>query len=247
MATIKPVRRLPLQGTKNTRDIGGYPCAKGTVQWGVFVRSDNPGFLTAKDVEYLRDYGVADVVDLRREEEASNHPSVLVGAEGFTVHPISVSHEHHFNNIEGDVPGSMSGLYIAILEESKAEVAQVMRVFANAPGAVLFHCAVGKDRTGIMAMLLLDLAGVNEADIVADYAVTEIYMREIYEAQREVFLTQEVPDYVLRSRPASMTRVMAHLRDNYGTARGYLQEIGLTAAELERLEARLVLGDTVLA
>lgn len=236
----KPMRRLPLEGTSNTRDIGGYPCADGVVAWKTFVRSDNPGALTPADLDYLRNYGIHKVVDLRRHDEAKQTPSVLASADGFEVHNISIGNVMKFHDFQGDVPGSMAGLYMNILDDSKQEIAQVMQIMASADGGVLFHCAVGKDRTGVIAMLLLSLAEVSDADIVADYSVTEIYMREIYKAQSEVFMTEDIPDYILRSNPASMERVLRHLRETYGNTKDYLKLIGLSQQEIAALKARLL-------
>lgn len=240
MATIHPMRRLPLQGTSNTRDLGGYPCTGGVTRWAAFVRSDNPSRLTDADVRFLENYGICEAIDLRSKEELEFQPSVLCGAENFEVHHISVNNDFHGVNFEGDVPGSMAGLYMMLLDGAPAELVQVMDVCANAKGGVLFHCAVGKDRTGVIAMLLLKLAGVEDADVIADYSITEIYMREIIEAQAKVFRQESIPEYVVRSIPESMARVLKHLKDNYGTAEKYLLKSGMAAAAIARLKQRLV-------
>ena len=234
------LRRLPLAGTDNTRDIGGYPCPGGAVRWGAFVRSDCPEALTEADVDYLRAYGVTDVVDLRREDETKQFPSALAAAPGFALHHISLNNSIHGLDFEGDVPGSMAGLYMLLLDEAQPQIAQVINALANAPGGALFHCAVGKDRTGVIAMLLLKLAGVSDADIIADYAVTDIYMREAYSAQQSVFSQADIPAYILRSRPISMERVLRHLHETYGTAQEYLQKCGLSASALAALGKKLV-------
>ncbi len=240
MKINKPLRRLPLAGTCNTRDLGGYPCEGGSVRFGQFVRSDCPENLTPEDIEYLRAYGVCDVVDLRRADEDVHNPSALRGQAGFTVHGLSVNDTIHGLDFEGDIPGSMSGLYILILDGAQPELLHIMQVMAAAPAGVLFHCAVGKDRTGVVAMLLLKLAGVADADVVADYAVTDIYMNDAYEAQKGVFQA-ELPEYILQSKPVSMQRALRHLREKYGTAAEYLQKIGLSAAEISNLRQKLLL------
>ena len=235
-----PLRRLPLEGAKNTRDLGGYPCLGGSVRWGAFVRSDSPEYLTEADIGYLKTYGVGNVVDLRRADEAQNYPSALAGHADFQVKNIPLSSSFHGVDFEGDVPGSMSGLYIQILDEAQSEVCAVMQAMADAASGVLFHCAVGKDRTGVVAMLLLKLAGVSDADIIADYAVTDIYMKEAYGTQQLVFSRKDIPEFVLQSRPESMERVLRHLRETYGTAREYLLQCGMAQSALTALSKKLV-------
>lgn len=240
MSIPAPTRRLPLAGAKNARDLGGYPCPGGTTRWRAFVRSDNPGALTPEDIAYLQAYGVNASIDLRHPDECLRSPSSLASAPGFVYHPVSVNNEFTDLDFEGDVPGSMSGFYIALMDKAPEAMARVFRLMAEAEGGVLFHCAVGKDRTGLVAMLLLQLAGVGDTDIVADYAVTDIYMKEIFDAQAAAFKNDHVPDYVLRSKPVSMHRTLAHLHQRYRDAAGYFAAIGLTEAEIALLKDRLV-------
>lgn len=233
------IRRLPLEGTKNTRDLGGYPCKGGTTRWHMFLRSDNPSELTANDINYLKAYGVTDAVDLRRDDEAERQPSVLVGQNGFTVHSVPLGTDMENVDFEGANPGTMAGFYTDMLDRSGPGLADAMRIMAAAKGAVIFHCAVGKDRTGVLAMLLLDLAGVEDADIVADYSMTEIYMREIFDAQAAVFRNIEIPEYLLKSLPESMRHTIKHLKENYGTAEDYLLGQGLTQEEINTLKQKI--------
>lgn len=237
METIKPLRRLPLQGTSNTRDLGGYPCAGGVTRWRAFVRSDRPDSLTAEDLAFLKAYGVANAVDLRGDTECQRRPSRLDEAAGFTLLHVPISDQIHDIDYEGDLPGSMSGLYIELLDNVGADIARVFRFFAGATGGCLFNCTVGKDRTGVVAMLLLSLAGVADADIVADYMMTEVYMRSFI---GDHMAEQEIPLYVLRSKPDSMWRALEHLNGTWGGAEKYLLGVGLSADELATIKARLV-------
>lgn len=236
----KALRRLPLHGTSNTRDLGGYPCAGGSTRWGSFLRSDNPHGLTEEDLRRLRAYGVSDALDLRSDDECALRPTPLVAANGFVSHHVPLLDNAHSTNYEGDLPGSMSGLYISLLDLAGAEMAKIFRVFAEAEGGVFFHCAVGKDRTGVASMLLLKLAGVSDADVVADYAVSEIYMREFIDVTLMAHPVREIPRYVLRSVPESMWRVLEHLHDSFGSAESYLRHIGLTNAQLNAVRTKLV-------
>jgi len=94
--------------------------------------------------------------------------------------------------------------------------------------------------TGVVAMLLLQLAGVADADIVADYAVSEIYMREFVDKYSQGVMGAEVPLHVLRSIPDSMWRVLEHLHNTHGGAEAYLRKQGLSAAEIGAIRDRFV-------
>lgn len=238
-----PVRRLPLEGSPNTRDLGGYPCTGGTTRWGSFLRSSNTSKMTAQDLDALRAYGVDTALDLRSEEERSRAPSALEDAPGFEGHHVSLLDQLNSSHFEGDLPGSMSGLYISLLDNSAKDIARVFSILAAAKGGALFHCAAGKDRTGVVAMLLLKLAGVSNADVEADYAATEIYMRPVFTHQLDEIRkagVKNVPEYGFRSIPESMRRAVQHLEENYGTARQYLQKAGVTEAELATLHEKMV-------
>lgn len=237
----KHLRRLPLEGSPNTRELGGYPCVGGgSTRWGVFLRSSSPHGMTPADLQYVSDYGVTTTVDLRSEEERTANPSRLESDERFAGFHVSMSDQIHSVNFEGDMPGTMSGLYINLLDNSRADIARVVRILAEGEEGCLFHCAVGKDRTGVIAMLLLGLAGVADADIVADYVVTEIYIRELMETSLAAMTERDIPTHVLRSIPESMWRVLQHLHETYGSAREYLLGAGLSGERLDGLCAKLV-------
>ena len=136
----------------------------------------------------------------------------------------------------------MAELYIASLDAARPAFGRVFRLLAGqSEGACLFHCTAGKDRTGMVAMLLLGLAGVPDEVIVADYAATENYMAEVSAGirARMTALGVQVPDYTLRADPESMRATLAHLREKFGDAASYLRLCGVPEEELERLRARL--------
>ena len=235
------MRRIPLQGTQNTRDLGGYPCEGGTTRWGVFLRSDSPHELTPADLRTLQQYGVRNTLDLRSPEECQAQPSALAAAGDFSCHQVSLSDQLLTADYEGDTPGSMAGLYITLLDDAMPELKLVMRILANAEGGTLFHCAVGKDRTGVVAMLLLSLAGVANADIVADYAITDIYMREVFNSfLKEMRGHPDFQEYRIHSAPKSMWRVLGHLYDVHGGPESYLLSAGLSVDEIDRLRGKFV-------
>lgn len=240
MNQCNPVRRLPLQGAPNTRDLGGYPCDSGFTRWGQFLRSAGLAALTEQDIAELRDFGLTTVVDLRSAYECQSMPSKLEGHADFEVFNVPLLDQMNSSGFEGDLPGSMSGLYISLLDKNQAEMVEIFTRLANAKGAALFHCTAGKDRTGVVAMLLLNLAGVQDSDIIADYSVTEIYMRNVFSSQLEGH-TEEIPEYVFRSIPQSMVRVLQHLKETFGNAEQFLQTAGLAQEKIDILKEKMMM------
>ena len=207
---------LPLEGTGNTRELGGYRTVGGgrTVP-GRFLRSDGLQELTGEDNRSLYEYGVRCVLDHIQSD-----------------------------NMAGLLPATMEEMYCSLLDGSGDTLAAIFREMLRYPGdCVLFHCTAGKDRTGVVSMLLLALAGVDEDTIVADYAATEALMKEKFNRQRAKLRTLmgiEVPEYVGWSRPESMERTLRHLRERYGGAKAYLIRIGLSEEECCRLRRQIL-------
>jgi protein tyrosine/serine phosphatase len=114
---------------------------------------------------------------------------------------------------------------------------------AHAPeGGVVIHCVGGKDRTGLLTALLLHVAGVDEATIAKDYALSEERLRERHEAWFEAAESEEELQRLRRiaqTPPDSMLGVFAELKQRYGGVEKYLREIGLSDEELELVRARL--------
>jgi len=241
-------RHLAWEGTLNARDLGGYKTENGReICWGAIVRTDNLAPLTEAGQQALRAYGVRTIIDLRLPTELAEHPNPFAspGDHGITysnislVNPATKSQET-FTTLAND--------YKHILDDFSPAIVQIMTTIAEATrGGVLVHCMGGKDRTGIVSALLLDLAGVSRETIGADYALTAEYLRP----QEEEWLKNGPNDREWRERelalhkPASdvMQEVLVHLDDRYGGVEQYLLGAGVTRENLQELRKRL-LGDT---
>lgn len=147
------------------------------------------------------------------------------------------------NGFKGEFPKSMSELYIGLLENNKAEFLQIFRIMSRYPKrCVAFHCIAGKDRTGVTAMLLLHLAGVDEETIARDYAASQQYMGKVFIHQKEqmgLFQT-EIPKYVLDSDPKEMKKILNFLEETYQSAENYLMLLGLSRDEIQILKEKLL-------
>lgn len=238
-----------LQGTCNTRELGGYPTQDGGVtREHACLRSDSLHALTEDDLHFLREYGVGCVVDLRSPSESEKQPCALQGQEWVEYHPMPLYDEVNSNGLQGGMPATMGELYEKLLDNSQKTIAQALRLIAeHSECTVVFNCTAGKDRTGVLAMLLLSLAEVPDEMILADYACTAGYMQPIFEAQRQAMKAYgiEIPDYVFGSRPEDMQRAMTHLKSVWGDAEKYMLTAGLTGAEIDALRKKLRKGTTL--
>lgn len=173
-----PAGAVPLSPLVNLRGFGGLPVAGGRVREGVLWRSDDICMATGEQVSELAGLGLRAVIDLRSAEELE-----FTGRGPCQGHPIG----HHHIPLTEQVtdPEAMSrmfrsirtagdvGLWYAQLFRLQARpIVRALRVIADTAGGVLFHCAAGKDRTGVLAAAVLSCLGADRQTIVADYAAT---------------------------------------------------------------------------
>lgn len=237
--------RLILPTLYNARDLGGLRTAFGKrTAFRCFVRSDEPSMLSEDDLEALLLYPIRTVIDLRSQEEIDrrgtpfmNHPAILYrnislfesDPEGEDDPTVQVALRH-----------TLGELYIYLLETRKNQLAEVFRQILDAPeGAILFHCTHGKDRTGIIAALLLSLVQVSRSDIVNNYSVTYDYIRVLVDPK--LALMPLKAHHILKSDAANMEIFLDFLDKNYqGQAAVYLRTIGFSDSEINTLRSRLL-------
>ncbi len=231
--------RLPIDNLENCRELGGYGTSEGEqTKWHAFLRSGEMSRLTPEDVAFLREYGVRTVIDLRRSDEIEKHPNVLAGESFCRYHNIPL---FGGQTAEGEVQWtgeiSLGDVYVEWLEHSPA-VKEIFEVISEAEeGTVVFHCQAGKDRTGVVAMLLLALAGVEEKDIVSNYEVTYTNLRSMLE---KYAVDNKYGTEVLLSRREYILKAYEHIMDNYQSVERYLMVRGVSEDVMERVKGRLV-------
>ena len=233
------LRHIPLGRMYNLRDLGGYPVPGGETAWERLLRGDNPEGLTEEDLRWLLDRGITTVVDLRSEAETGRKPDQLASQPGFYYfHCPLLSEGDGMPNLETDVGQG----YFRMLDGSDL-VAKAMRTVAAAPAGVLFHCTAGKDRTGLLASLLLGLAGAERTELLADYQVSETYLADVIRQ-----IKARVPDlsaFAGASKAEYLSGCLDLLEEKYGSIPGYLRAIGLTEGELTALRGKLLPPDII--
>lgn len=252
-------RRVPLQGSANFRDIGGYPTTDGDrVRRGVVFRSGSLDELSEDDVPVLRSLGVCAVADLRREPERAEVTPPWFAASGITVMQLPIgTRVAHLKSIAtrmlaGEItefdPDDMVDIYSTLLTHYSSEFGEVTRLIASSEGATVVHCTAGKDRTGVAVALLLSFLGVDDATVAEDYALSQQHYSMPLLAELEVRFADLDADLdrvraFFEAQPAVMLGLLADLRTRFGSAADYLAgPAGVSRQDLARIRERLLEG-----
>ena len=259
---------IELDGLVNLRDLGGLPTADGgSVVGGRLLRSDNLQSLTPGDITRLLDLGLTDVVDLRSDYETEREgPGPLVGS-AVHINQLSLFREWRAGVGEDkpdvrpevlpkealpwvdlepavELENKVAGHYLSYVLDRPDSIVTALRTVANASGAVLVHCAAGKDRTGTVVALALSLVGVERDAIVADYAASSDRVEQVVAR----LMTSDTYAENLRgrpmeshlSRPEAMIDFLEHVDATYGGVAPLLAEIGWTGEDTEVLRLKLL-------
>lgn len=235
-----PGRIIPLTGTRNLRELGGFQNQEGKrIRYGLLYRGGAMDRLSLMECEYLYRLGVRTVFDLRSPEETRKAPDALKGFRDVIVCSFPLLDGIHTSGTGFTV--RLAEMYRGLVEDLASQVMllEFFRKLTEAleDGGVIFHCTAGKDRTGVVSMLLLDLFGVEDSLIVENYALSESLLEDAEEVQsrlaRDYHIT--LPLSVFRSAPENAEAFLRGLREKYGSAREFLRNIGMTDNEIEKL------------
>ncbi len=235
-------RRIELDGCVNFRDLGGYPTHGGrSLRWRKLFRSDALHALSASDVTCLRDeHLLTDIIDLRSSFELENEGRGLLASEAIDF--------HHTPLFDGDTRSgdreaaermSLGQRYLGLMEVAKEPIARVVSILAHAKGSAVYHCAAGKDRTGVISAVLMGALGVPDELIVADYVLSAERIDQIIERVMSMKgyedTLKDMPADTLHAKPESMEEVVSGVAERYGSMGGYLRDAGLPDGVLEAL------------
>ena len=179
-------RKIVLDGTSNTRELGGYKTEDGrSLKWGVLYRSDKLSELTDADQEYLLQLGIKRVVDFRSSEEKQNEPDQLPSTLKYIEMPIEADGAIRPKVeaiLKGDLNEDVGAILVETNKEFISDFSGVYKGFIESlienQEPTLFHCTAGKDRAGFAAALVLLAVGVPEKIVIEDYMKTNKYTEE---------------------------------------------------------------------
>jgi protein-tyrosine phosphatase len=229
---ISGERNLGLRGARNFRDLGGYQARGGArTRWGRVFRSDAL-VLEDSDFDVFASLGLRTVYDLRSDAERESTPNRLPDASHINELVSLVSESAApppLDALVGDGEAFLADVYLHMLKRSAPSLGRILSGLADEPRLpAVFHCAAGKDRTGMVAALLLSVLGVPEEDILDDYELTSRYRTSerldavMARLRSERGVAPEVAAGILRTPRWAMQSALADIRQGYGGVEDYL-------------------------
>jgi len=222
-------RLLPLPGTRNLRDVGGYPAAGGRrTRWRTLLRTDSLDSLPSESQAALIELGLRQVIDLRWPSELEDAPSVFRASDHVTYRSIPLLADDPTPEV------GLDGMYRHIFDERAAQLVEVVRALLVPGGApAVIGCAAGKDRTGVAIALILAICGVPRDVIVADYALSApLFARPMDDPH---IVDWRAGSIEVDSPPEFMESSLAHLDEQHGGPAALLRAHGMTDDELAAL------------
>jgi protein-tyrosine phosphatase len=243
-------RDIALDAVFNLRDLGGYPTSDGRrTRWRRLFRGAGLHRLTGADADVVRGLDLRTAIDLRTQEEldaVGTYPDELPAA----VHHLPmIRGQWDHAALDGEAPPELFlvARYRDMFDEGAPAIAESFRLLAD-DGAypAAFYCAAGKDRTGVLAALVLDAAGVLEEHIVADYHLSKERVERIVanalasgNVEAHSAMVAQPPAF-MAAPPEAMRLLLAWIREEHGSAAGYLATIGVDGPTVEAVRENVL-------
>jgi protein-tyrosine phosphatase len=242
-------RTVSLDGVHNFRDLGGYPADGGVTRWERVYRADGLQLLTREDLAELRRRGLGMVIDLRSAQEVADRGTFPTEQHAVAFHHLPVIdktwQQMEIPDFDDDVEFLMWA-YRDMLRVGANEFAAALTLIASAGSTPLvFHCAAGKDRTGLLAALLLSILGVPDEHIAADYSLTAVGMERLRawataQSPEGAAAIAGAPSRYFASPPEVMVALLSELREDHGSVVNFVRSIGASEDTINSLRTQLI-------
>ncbi len=260
------IRKMPLKKLFNTRDLGGLPTADGKkIVHGKLIRSGKLYNLPTETVDALKSYGVTTVADLRISTECNEYPDTLWDGVNYVNLPLvctataGITHEKSMRRLMvreskriksefGNADNYMIAMYRAILlnDDTRPQLKEMLGLVKENEGCLLWHCSGGKDRAGIVAMLVEALLGVDESVIVADFVASRRFQRAKFFWNKAGLVIapcslnlKRILYGMMAVKPKYISESMRELKEKYGSVVGYCKtELGVTDEDIELMKKK---------
>jgi len=247
-------RHIHFESVPNFRDLGGYRTHDGrTVAWRRLFRSAALHKMNERDIARLKqEIGPRAVIDLRRPRDPEKNLEPLLLKEiGARYHPIPFRPDGpaYLEDEAKANPNAttMGEIYLYRVSEKPfgkrlADALEIIAEPENHP--LVFHCSAGKDRTGVLAAMVLTAMGIVDDDVVEDYALSAPCMKDIRDRMASDPETapgvKDLPEFQWEASAHSMVTFLSLLRREYGSADGYLKSNGASSSLVDRLKVALL-------
>ena len=248
-------RLLPMDGSYNTRELGGYKTTDGkSVKWGVLYRSDKLSDISSADQEYIQNLGIKRIVDFRSITEKTENPDLIPEGISYVEMPIEVDgairtqiEDILRGNVEGDVKSFLIDANKEFITDYKSVYSKFIKDLISSDGPTLFHCTAGKDRAGFAAAITLIALGVPKEVVINDYMKTnaftadriddmldQIKLMSLFQADVEILRP------LLGVEQEYIEMAFKTAEETYGSLENYIRE-GLEISDEEIIELRSLL------
>jgi protein-tyrosine phosphatase len=245
-------RQIDFESIHNFRDLGGYGTSGGnTVAWRRLFRSAHLHEMTKRDMDKLRgDLSISSVIDLRSPIETRDQKLGLLTAANVRYHNIPLisdggnkqANEQRYRGLT-----DMGGLYVNLTRQKEfgLRILEALEIIAEPKNLPLvFHCSAGKDRTGILAAVVLGILEVANEDIIYDFCLSERYMEFLLgRMQKDARLAEDalsLPDYFWKAAPESIVLFLNAIIKEYGSVQGYINAQGADSSLISRIRSSLL-------
>ena len=251
-------RLLPMDGSHNTRELGGYKTTDGkTIKWGKLFRSDKLSDISSADQEYLQNLGIKKIVDFRSEQEKAEDPNIIPTGIKYVEMPISVDGAMR-SKIEAVLKGETDRKVESFLIDANREFVtdytdvyeNFLRGLIDEDVPTLFHCTAGKDRAGFAAAITLIALGVSKADVINDYMKTNDFTQERIEetiSQIELMSLYQADAEILRPllgvEQIYIETAFKTAEEKYGSLENFIRVgLNISDADIKKLRNKFLEG-----
>lgn len=229
------IRRLKFKHILNCRDLGGFQTEYGVTKFGRFLRGGVVEVPDENEIKALEEYGVKTIIDLRGNFEVNDMETGL-GRIKDSAHLNISLYEANVANANGEM-GELGEIYNTIVDNNRDKIGNVLEAIADAEdGIIFYHCFFGKDRTGILTLLLLTIAGVDEDDIIADYEVTYTYIRRYVDEHADTLWSKDRKFHY--SEAETLITLIEHIKEKYGSVYNYILSTELSEEKIIKIRNR---------
>ena len=248
--------------TINFRDLGGLPAGTGVIRKGVLYRSEGPANLSSEQQAALSGLDIRNIIDLRSAQESETQPHAWYG-EDCRWHGLHVDADLRVFGHEGRErlrKGSDPQIAVNAMVETYREIpaaliphwSRIAECLIEGELPVLVNCTAGKDRTGVVVALILEMAGVSREEIIADYMLSRIFGENILASGKlEAGLmasygfvpSQGQIDALIGVRTEYLAAAWQAIEQRWSSVARYLEEAGVSAPAQQAIATRLVADD----
>ena len=230
--------------TINMRDLGGYATnSNGYTTNNLFIRSDLPKKMSDNEKCFFVNKNIKTIIDLRSKNSFEKKPNCFKDLSEFNVINIPLNGDTLFNDEKEYI-----NMFMEIVKDEES-VYKIFNVFAECDEGILFHCAEGKERTGVISALLLDLVDVCFEDILVDYSISSTYFwkyASIIKSNESTVASQlgynngHIPEFYIYTKPDYIEKFFKMFKETYGSTKEYMSLIGITCEQIFKIKSKFI-------